>query len=63
MNIAVGMHFYGPHGTKSTSVFLPADGSLFVTTSNFSLLKMRQHDSTREHLFLYLGWQVRPEKA
>ena len=41
------------HGTKTTPVFLPADGSLLVATSKFVLLTIRQHSATRKHLFAY----------
>ena len=37
------------HGTKTTPVFLPADGE----ASKFGLFTTRQHSATRKHLFLY----------
>ena len=41
------------HGTKTTPVFLPADGEASVTTSKFGLLTIRQHSATRRHIFPY----------
>ena len=38
------------HGTKTTSVSLPADGD---ATSKFGLLTIWYHSATRKHLFLY----------
>ena len=39
------------HGTKTTPVFLLADGEASI--SNFSLLTIKQHSATRKHLSLY----------
>ena len=41
------------HGTKTTLVYLPADGCPLVTTYKFDLLTIRWHSATRKHLFLY----------
>ena len=43
------------HGTKTTSVFLPADifKCLLVATSKFGLLTIRWHSAIRKNLFPY----------
>ena len=52
--VAVGTHFHVRHGTKTTPVFFTCWWrSLLVTTSKFSLLTIRWHSATRDHLLLY----------
>ena len=41
------------HGTKTTPVFLPADGEVLVATSKLGLLTIRQHNAIKKHLFPY----------
>ena len=40
------------HGTKTTPVFLPANGEAFVATSKFGLLMIRSDSATRKDLFI-----------
>ena len=54
LEIYVGTHFHTQHGTKTTPVFLPADGEAsWCLLQSFCLLTIRQHSATRKHLFLY----------
>ena len=39
------------HGTKTTPVFLPANGEAFVAISKFGLLMIRSDSATRKDLF------------
>ena len=42
------------HGTKTTMVFLPADGEAYlVATFKFGILMVRQHSAIRKNLILY----------
>ena len=42
------------HGTKTTMVFLPADGEAsLVAAFKFGILMIRRHSAIRKHLFLY----------
>ena len=40
------------HGTKTTPVFLPANGEAFVAISKFGLLMIRSDSATRKDLFI-----------
>ena len=44
LEIAVKTDFHAQHGTKTTPVFLPADGEVsWVVSSKFGLLTIMQH--------------------
>ena len=62
--IAVVTHFYARHGTKTTPVFLPADGesSRLLLPSLVSLLSGGTVQPENAY-FVSSRWQVRSEKA
>ena len=59
IEIAVGIHFYTQHGTKTTLVFLPADreASWLLLPSSVSLLSggTVQPENTYSHILKVTG--------
>ena len=55
-----GTQFPAQHGTKTTPVFLPADGeNSWFLLQNFGLLTIRRLSATRKHLFWYPQGMIR----
>ena len=64
LEIAVGTHFHAPHDTKTTPVFLPADGeaSWSLLLSLVSYYQVAQCNQ-KTPICVASRWQVRFEKA